>query len=88
MVYLFEFKRYCQPLPVPLRTAHGVWAEREGLIIRLEDESGAVGYGEIAPIPWFGTETLAEAEEICWKFGDQVDDALCAAVPRSRLLGV
>lgn len=83
MVYLFEFKRYCQPLQVPLRTAHGVWAEREGLIIRLEDESGQVGYGEIAPIPWFGTETVAEAEEICRKFGDQIDDALCAAVPLS-----
>ena len=81
MVYLFEFKRYCQPLQLPLRTAHGVWAKREGLIIRLEDESGAVGYGEIAPIPWFGSETLAEAEEICRKFGDQVDDAVCVAVP-------
>ena len=81
MAYLFEFKRYRRPLVTPLRTAHGAWTEREGIIVRLVDETGRAGYGEIAPIPWFGTETLAEAEEICRGFGDKVTDATLDAVP-------
>lgn len=77
----FTFKRYRLPLRPPLRTAHGPWSEREGIIVRLEDESGRAGFGEIAPLPWPGTETLAEAEEICRKFGDVVEDALLDEVP-------
>lgn len=72
MVYRFSHKTYRLPLRAALRTAHGPWTEREGLIVRLEDEGGRVGFGEIAPIPWFGTETLAEARELCGKFGDKV----------------
>ena len=29
--------------------------------MRIEDENGVVGFGEVAPIPWFGTETLEMA---------------------------
>lgn len=81
MAYLFEFKSYRRPLRAPLRTAHGLWAEREGLILRLEDGDGTVGYGEVAPLPWFGTETLAEAAEVCGKFGGTVDGEVLDAVP-------
>jgi O-succinylbenzoate synthase len=45
----------------------------------LEDEQGQIGFGEIAPIPWFGTETLAEAEEICRQFGASVSDEILDA---------
>ncbi len=65
----------------PLRTAHGPWTEREGLVLRLENEDGRAGYGEVAPISWFGTETLAEVADICRKLGDQVTDAVLDAVP-------
>jgi O-succinylbenzoate synthase len=58
-----------------VRTAHGRWAEREGLLVRLEDEAGRSGYGEVAPIPWFGTETLAEAEDVLAKLGGGADAA-------------
>ena len=61
VTYRLEFRRYCFPFGRTVRTAHGPWAEREGLLVRLEDEAGRSGYGEVAPIPWFGTETLAEA---------------------------
>ncbi|MEI6106273.1 MAG: o-succinylbenzoate synthase [Opitutae bacterium] len=84
MYYSFQYKRYQLPLAAALRTAHGVWTVREGIILRLEDEAGQVGYGEIAPIPWLGTETLLEAEETCRKFGDQVSADLLAAVPESQ----
>ena len=72
MDYGFSHRSYRLPLRTALRTAHGLWTEREGVILRLEDESGRVGFGEIAPIPSFGTETLVEAREICGKFGDKV----------------
>lgn len=81
MAYRFSFKPYRLPLRLPLRTAHGPWTEREGIIVRLEDEAGRAGFGEIAPLPWFGTETPAEAGEICRKFGATVTGAELDAVP-------
>lgn len=81
MACLFEFKPYRRPLRAPLRTAHGLWAEREGLIVRVENGAGSVGYGEVAPLPWFGTETLAEAAEVCRKFGATVEDEVLDTVP-------
>jgi len=81
MSYRFSFKPYRLPLRTPLRTAHGAWSEREGLIVRLEDESGQAGFGEIAPIPWFGTETMIEAREICGKFGEMVSDQMLDETP-------
>lgn len=57
----FSFQPYQRTFAKPLRTALGEWSVREGFIVRVEDESG-VGYGEIAPIPQFGSETVAAAE--------------------------
>ena len=53
-------KPYRRAFRQPLRTAHGEWATREGFLVRLEQE-GRVGYGEVAPLPEFGSETLADA---------------------------
>lgn len=50
-------------------------------MVRLEDKTGRVGFGEIAPITWFGTETLAEAEQVCRKFGAKVSGDVLDAVP-------
>jgi len=60
-VVQLAFRRYERPFVQALQTAHGPWRSREGLILRLTTPLGQVGYGEIAPIPWFGTETLREA---------------------------
>jgi O-succinylbenzoate synthase len=60
-----DAKSYCRRFNRPLQTAHGLWLERRGLILRLEGDQGHVGYGEIAPIPWFGTESLEMAESFC-----------------------
>lgn len=55
--------RYRVPLRVPLRTARGEMALREGLLVRLEAEGGLQGLGEAAPVPWHGpgVEELASA---------------------------
>lgn len=42
---------YAQPLAIPYRWAKGEHHERCGLIVRMVDEAGHVGYGECAPPP-------------------------------------
>lgn len=81
MPFRLQSRRYRLPFRTPLRTAHGQWREREGLLIRVEDEAGRIGYGEIAPLPEFGTETLAEAEAVCQGFGGRIGADVLAAVP-------
>lgn len=81
MIHHLAYRRYRLPLRVAVRTAHGVLGEREGLLVRLEDESGMAGYGEAAVLPGFGTESADEAAAACAALGDCVTDAALAAVP-------
>lgn len=46
----------------PLHTAHGTWSVREGWILRVE-HAGRIAFGEVAPIPWLGSESLPVAAE-------------------------
>jgi O-succinylbenzoate synthase len=61
----FEFQPYKRRFCQPLKTSRGIWQVREGIILCLSDEAGNVGWGEIAPVPWFGSETLEQALEFC-----------------------
>ena len=79
--YRLLFRRYRLPFRAPVRTAHGVWTEREGLLVRLEDELGAVGYGEAAALPSFGTETADEDEAGARALGEWTNDDAIAALP-------
>jgi len=81
MTYRLAYRRYRLPLRVAVRTAHGVLAERTGVLVRLEDEDGAMGYGEAAVLPWFGTETANEAAAACSVLGEQVTAEHLASVP-------
>ncbi len=81
MALRFSFRSYRRVLRAPLRTAHGLWTEREGLLLRTESAEGVVRYGEVAPISWFGTETVDEAREVCAKLGDRISAEAIAAVP-------
>ncbi|MEM8549181.1 MAG: o-succinylbenzoate synthase [Verrucomicrobiota bacterium] len=58
---MLEYKPYRRPFAQPLQTAHRTWSVREGIVLRLERADGSVGYGEVAPVPWFGTETLEQS---------------------------
>ena len=62
----FQFNTYQRHFKQPLRTSHGLWQIRRGIIISLQDESsGKIGRGEIAPLSWFGSETYESALEFC-----------------------
>jgi o-succinylbenzoate synthase len=77
----FQFRRYRLPFRTTVRTAHGPWSEREGLIVRLEDEAERVGFGEAAPLPQFGTETVDEDEAGARAIGEWTESETLAAVP-------
>lgn len=81
MTYRLHYRRYRLPFRSPVRTAHGPWAEREGIVVRLSNAAGGAGYGEASPIPWFGSETVEEIESACRELGESVDEARLNAVP-------
>ncbi|MEL7008653.1 MAG: o-succinylbenzoate synthase [Cyanobacteria bacterium J06588_4] len=70
--FRFQFKPYHNYFKQPLRTSHGVWRVREGIIISLTNAKGVTSRGEIAPLPWFGSETLAQATEFCRQVGETI----------------
>lgn len=53
---------YTLPLATPLRFAGHALTERQGLLIKLEQD-GRVGWGDCAPLPGFSGETLAECTD-------------------------
>lgn len=84
IAYRCEFRRYRRPFQRPLCTHHGSWTAREGILVRLTRDSGEVSFGEIAPIPWFGTETLEEAWSLCQALGPTVSPGAIAAIPETH----
>lgn len=76
MSFALSYQRYRRAFTRALTTAHGRWTERDGLRIGLRDSAtGATGYGEVAPLPWFGTETLGAAISALDSLQDSVDQA-------------
>jgi O-succinylbenzoate synthase len=84
--YRLQFRRYGLPFRVAVRTAHGRWAKREGLLVRLESEQGRTGWGEAAPLPWFGTETVEQAESACRAMGAEIEEGRLGAPAGMRCL--
>ena len=63
MKFLISTHFYTRRFLHPLETGHGVWKVREGILIKLKSEKGT-GFGEVAPIPFFKTETKALDEAL------------------------
>jgi O-succinylbenzoate synthase len=78
----FAFQAYRRALRVPVRTSHGVWAVRDGVLVRLEDGEGRVTWSEIAPLERFGTETMAGAIAWCASVGATPTEDELRQVPR------
>jgi o-succinylbenzoate synthase len=88
--YRFEFRPYQRRFvrrhggacrQTSLTTNHGKWDIRKGIILRLIDESGKVGWGEIAPISWFGSETLEQALDFCRQLPEKITDEIIFSIP-------
>ncbi|MEM6402664.1 MAG: o-succinylbenzoate synthase [Cyanobacteria bacterium P01_D01_bin.116] len=80
-MYQFEFRPYRRKFAIPLNTFHGVWENRDGVILRLTDEAGKVGWGEIAPISWFGSETVKQAISFCRRLSEGITDKTIFSIP-------
>ncbi len=65
MNYRFSYSPYQRKFRQALATSHGKWSVREGLIIRLQAANNDIYWGEIAPIPWFDSETFSAAQDFC-----------------------
>jgi O-succinylbenzoate synthase len=81
--YKFQFRLYRRSFIKPLYTSHGVWRVREGIIISLVDARGKVSWGEISPLPWFGSETLEQALQFCHQLGSTVTASTISSIPDS-----
>jgi o-succinylbenzoate synthase len=73
--YQFTYSIYQRPFRQPLKTSYGVWEIREGIIIQLTDKLGRSQRGEIAPISWFGSESIDRAVAFCQQVGNNITTA-------------
>jgi len=80
MKYQFKFFPYQRKFKIPLETHHGPWSVREGIILQLINEEH-IGWGEIAPLPWFGSETLEQAFNFCQSIGSCFNEELIDEIP-------
>jgi O-succinylbenzoate synthase len=81
MVYQFQFHSYQRPFKCPLKTRYGTWQAREGILLQLMNQAGQVGNGEIAPLPWFGSETLEQALAFCRQLPSHFTEDTVFAIP-------
>jgi o-succinylbenzoate synthase len=79
--YKFTYSIYQRPFRQPLKTSHGVWEIRQGIIIQLTDTLGISHQGEIAPIEWFGSESIEQAILWCQQVGDNITTAQIHQIP-------
>jgi len=74
-----RFFSFSLPLKSPLHLGDAKFSQREGFVIRITNEQGNVGWGEISPLPGFSQENCNEITEACatllsWLPGEQVPD--------------
>jgi O-succinylbenzoate synthase len=77
----FDFRPYRRKFLRAVITSHGIWDTREGIILRLSDETGKIGWGEIAPISWFGSETLEQALTFCQQLPKEITPKIIFSIP-------
>lgn len=72
-MHRFEYKAYRRPFSRDWSTSRQVWSKREGILIRLEDKDGRPGYGEVAPIEAFGSESFVSALAVCSSLPESIE---------------
>jgi O-succinylbenzoate synthase len=79
--YQFSFRLFSQKFIIPVVTSHGIWEIRHSIIIRLVDQRGRVGWGEISPLVWFGSEDLEQALDFCQYLPTEITTEIIFAIP-------
>jgi O-succinylbenzoate synthase len=78
---IFKFRPYRRRFVRTVSTSHGKWDIRDGIILCFTDESGRVSWGEIAPISWFGSETIEQALDFCRQLPAQITEETIFSIP-------
>jgi o-succinylbenzoate synthase len=79
-IYQFQFHPYQRRFKRPLQTSHGIWEVREGIILQLIGENDRISWGEIAPLSWFGSETLQQALDFCKQLPSKIPEETIFAI--------
>ncbi|MDQ2098000.1 MAG: o-succinylbenzoate synthase [Tychonema bourrellyi B0820] len=74
MLYQFEFRTYQRKFKRALQTSHGIWQIRTGIILKLTDKNSQIGWGEIAPLSWFGSESFEQALDFCTSLSTHISE--------------
>ncbi len=82
-MYQFSFQPYQRTFKQPLKTSHGTWKVREGIIISFTDNAGKTRWGEVAPISWFGSETVTQALNYCRQLPTEITEKIIYSIPDS-----
>lgn len=61
MRYTLQFKGYQRRFTRPVRLGQYLSEFREGIVLKMSDDAGRVGFGEIAPLESFGSESVEKA---------------------------
>jgi O-succinylbenzoate synthase len=80
--FSFEFRRYFLAFRQPIRTSAGAWPSREGIYVRIGRPDGTFGFGEAAPVPAFGRESVDDLERACRTLGERVGADVVSQVPK------
>ena len=75
MSQIREFKRYNLKFKTSSKSAHGVWAEKEGLIFMEKRESGICTFGDVGFVPGFSKHCLRDLidEAKVWVLGGRIE---------------
>ncbi|MDJ1174911.1 o-succinylbenzoate synthase [Roseofilum capinflatum] len=83
--YRVTIKPYSRPFKQPLQTHHGLWRDRQGIWIQLHpmaaSDARECGWGEIAPLPEFGSEHLTEALQFCQSLRGEISRKEIDSIP-------
>lgn len=77
----FSFEPYRLPLIDPWISAQGTFVVREGWLIRLTTEDGRIGYGDCAPLPQAGSESVACAQSRLMACAESLPGTLLEDLP-------
>lgn len=69
----FEFKAYRRSFSDEYRTVSDSMLTRSGIILQITDKEGRIGFGEVAPIESFGTETFVSAVSMCSQLEGKIE---------------
>jgi len=68
MRFQLSYRSYRRKFKSPTRLGSSIASEREGIVVRLIDDEGRMGFGEVAPIESFGSESVLKAKSMLDSF--------------------